>query len=170
VLSVRQVLPPPQAKDYLVRRRRRSEVEEQREAKTKKRQTVALLNDHAAVKPGTLLQLIPEHFRDDQQAAIEAKLSEDAAYGRATWTGKSSRNALSWERDGQESSPSLIVWRLLEELGFEPSGVHGPYFWRLPNGRSLWEEAEALEAGEHAEKALDANLAIAADAAAISSP
>jgi hypothetical protein len=33
VLSVRQVLPPPQAKDYLVRRRRRSEVEEQREAK-----------------------------------------------------------------------------------------------------------------------------------------
>lgn len=34
VLSTQQVLPPPQAKDYLVRRRRRDEVEEQREAIT----------------------------------------------------------------------------------------------------------------------------------------
>jgi hypothetical protein len=148
VMSVRQVLPPPQAKDYLVRRRRRTEVEEQREKKSKKRQTVALLNDHHAVPEETVLQLIPEHFRDDQQKAIEAKLAENASYGRAIWTGKSSRNALRWEHDQEESSPSLIIWRLLEELGFEPTGVHGPYFWRLPTGRSLWEEAESVEAAE----------------------
>ena len=35
MLSARQILPPPQAKDYLVRRRRRTEVEEKREATTR---------------------------------------------------------------------------------------------------------------------------------------
>lgn len=67
VLSTRQVLPPPQAKDYLVRRRRRDEVEERREAKKKKRQTVALLNDHEAVAPGTRLELMVERFPDEQR-------------------------------------------------------------------------------------------------------
>jgi hypothetical protein len=138
-------------------------VEEQREAKTKKRQTVALLNDRQAVKPGTSLQLIPERFRDDQRERIEAKLAQDASYGRATWTGKSSRNALRWEHDQKESSPSLIIWRLLEELGFEPSGVHGPYFWKLPNGRSLWDEAEALEASEN-------GTSVPAEAPAVAAP
>jgi hypothetical protein len=160
------VLPPPEAKDYLVRRRRRAEAEEHREAKTKKRQTVALLNDHEAVAVGTSLTLIPENLRDDQQKAVEAKLSEDPSYGQATWTGKSSRKALRWEHDGNESSPSLIVWRMLEELGFAPSGVHGPYFWRLPNGRSLWEEAEALEEHEKQGHALDETLSVASQTAA----
>jgi hypothetical protein len=146
VLSARQVLPPPQAKDYLVRRRRRDEVEEQREAKKKKRQTVALLNDHQAVAPGTSLELIVDRFPEDQRSAIEAKIQDNPSYGHATWTGKSSRKALLWAYDQQESSPSLIVWRLLDELGFEPTGVHGPWFWKLPSGRSLWDEAQLLQA------------------------
>ena len=111
------------------------------------------------------MQLIPEHFREDQRKAIEGKLSEDPSYGQTTWTGKSSCNALRWEHDKKESSPSLIIWRFLEELGFEPSGVHGPYFWRLPTGRSLWEEAEAIEASENGEAALAETLAVAAQAA-----
>jgi hypothetical protein len=159
VLSTRQVLPPPQAKDYLVRRRRRDEVEEQREAPKKKRQTVALLNDHEAVVPGTRLKLVAEKFPDEQQRAIEAKLREDPLYGEAIWTGKSSRKALRWEHNQQESSPSLIIWRMLEELGFEPSGVHGPWFWVLPSGRSLWEEAELLQANENGSDDLPAGAA-----------
>lgn len=149
VLSTRQVLPPPQAKDYLVRRRRREEVEDQREAPKKKRQTVALLNDRQAVAPGTPLELMLDRFPEEQRIAIEAKVREDPSYGQATWTGKSSRRALLWAHDGQESSPSLIVWRLLDELGFEPTGVHGPWFWKLPSGRSLWDEAEMLQAAEN---------------------
>ncbi|HWF31074.1 MAG TPA: hypothetical protein VG188_00765, partial [Solirubrobacteraceae bacterium] len=148
-LSTRQVLPPPQAKDFLVRRRRRDEAEEKREATKKKRQTVALLNDHRAVLPGTRLELVAEKFPDEQQHAIEATLEKDPSYGRATWTGKSSRKALRWEYDQKEYSPSLIIWRLLDGLGFQPTGVHGPWFWALPSGRSLWEEAELLEDGEH---------------------
>ncbi len=148
VLSTRQVLPPPQAKDFLVRRRRREEVEEQRESKKKKRQTVALLNDHQAVAPGTRLELMAEKFPDEQRLAIEARIQEDPSYGEAIWTGKSSRKALRWGHDEQESSPSLIIWRLLDELGFEPTGVHGPWFWKLPSGHSLWDEAELLQAKE----------------------
>lgn len=158
VLSTRQVLPPPQAKDYLVRRRRRDEVEEQRESPKKRRQTVALINDHEAVSPGTRLKLAAEKFPEEQQRAIEAKLQEDPTYGEATWTGKSSRKALRWEHDQQESSPSLIIWRILEELGFEPTGVHGPWYWVLPSDRSLWKEAELLRAGENGDAARpDAN-------------
>jgi hypothetical protein len=148
VLSTRQVLPPPQAKDFLVRRRRREEVEEQRESKKKKRQTVALLNDHQAVAPGTRLELMAEKFSDEQRLALEARIQEDPSYGEAIWTGKPSRKALRWGHDQQESSPSLIIWRLLDELGFEPTGVHGPWFWKLPSGRSLWDEAELLQAQE----------------------
>jgi hypothetical protein len=131
-----------------VRRRRRDEVEEQREAKKKKRQTVALLNDHEAVAPGTRLELMVERFPDEQRPAIEARIQEDPSCGEAIWTGKSSRKALRWGHDERESSPSLIIWRLLNELGFEPTGVHGPWFWRLPSGRSLWDEAELLQAKE----------------------
>jgi hypothetical protein len=148
VLSTRQVLPPPQAKDFLVRRRRRVEIEEQRETKKKKRQTVALLNEHQVVSPGTTLTLIPDLFPDEQRHSIEAKLVETPSYGTATWTGKPSQRALRWDGDGHESSPSSIIWRLLDELGFEPSGAHGPYFWRLPSGRSLWDEAEQIQSGE----------------------
>ncbi len=148
VLSTRQVLPPPQAKDFLVRRRRREEVEEQRESKKKKRQTVALLNDYQTVAPDTRLELMVDRFPDEQRSAIEARIQEDPSYGEAIWTGKSSRKALRWRHNDQESSPSLIVWRILDELGFEPTGVHGPWFWKLPSGRSLWEEAELLQAQE----------------------
>jgi hypothetical protein len=43
-----------------------------------------------------------------------------------------------------------IVCVQLEELGFEPTGVHGPYFWRLPTARLLWGEPESVEADEKA--------------------
>jgi hypothetical protein len=89
-----------------------------------------------------------ERFPDEQRLAIEARVQEDPAYREAVWTGKSSRKALRWRHDEQESSPSLIIWRLLNELGFEPTGVHGPWFWKLPSGRSLWDEAELLQAQE----------------------
>lgn len=165
VLSVRQVLPPPQAKDYLVRRRRRTEAEEKREATARKRQTVALLNDHRAVEAGTSLQLVMDEFRDDQRKAIEAKIASDPSYGRATWTGKPSRQSLRWEHDNKESSSTEIVWRLLEEVGVKPTGVHGTKFWRLPSGRSLWGEAEVIEAQEKGKTAPDRDLAVAVEAA-----
>jgi hypothetical protein len=163
VLNARQVLPPPQAKDYLVRRRRRAEMEEQRETKKKKRQTVALLNDHSAVAPGTELTLITDRFPEEQQRAIEVLLQQEPSCGRAIWTGKSSRKALRWERNAEESSPSLIIWRLLDELGFKPTGVHGPWFWRLPTGRSLWDEAERLEATQDEQADLAAKETATAD-------
>lgn len=145
VLSVRRVLPPPLAGDYLVRRRRREAVEEQREATKRRPQTVAFLNEHGAVAQGTVVTLRPEAFNEEQRPSVEGELAQDPASGRAIWTGKASRRALLWERDGEESSPSAIVWNLLQGLGFTPSGIHGPLYWQLPNGRSLWEEALALE-------------------------
>ncbi len=148
ILVSRQILPPPEATDFFVRRRRREEAEEQKEARGRRRNAVTVINEHGAIEKGTLLTLILDAFNAEQRSAIETKITEDERYAQVEWTGRGGHNALEWKLDGKTYSVSKLVWSMLDELGLDPSGVRGPLYWRLPNGRSINDEAEALLAAQ----------------------
>lgn len=144
VLTARQILPPPQAEDYLVRRRRRDAVAEERSSGQRRPNTVLVLNRVGAVAPGTTITLNMDAFNHDQREAISSSLADNPAYGRATWTGRPGGNSIQWEADGNTYSPSGLAWGMLDQLGFSPGGINGSFYWNLPNGRTLWDEAQAL--------------------------
>jgi hypothetical protein len=156
ILVSRQILPPPEAADYLVRRRRREVAEEAKEARSKRRNAVTVINEYGSVSAGTELTLILEAFSDEQRPAIQGKIAEDSRYSEVRWTGRGSRDSLEWQLDGETYSPSGLVWTMLNELGFNPGGIRGPLYWALPDGRSMNDEAEALLAAEGGAESDDA--------------
>jgi hypothetical protein len=146
VLVSRQILPPPEAADFLVRRRKREEAEEKKEARENKRNAVTVITEQGALDVGTELALVPQSFSEKQRPAIEAKIEENPDYGKALWTGKGSRNAIEWKLDGNTYSSSGLVAFMLFELNLYKGGIRGPLFWTAPDGRTLAELAEQLEA------------------------
>lgn len=146
VLVARQILPPPEAKDFLVRRRRREEAEEKKEARSRQRNAVTVINEQDAIPEGTELTLILEVFTGQQRPAIEAKIAEDERYARVKWTGRGSHSALEWALDGGTHSLSGLVWDMLNDLDLHPGGIRGPLYWKLPDGRSINDVHQALSA------------------------
>jgi len=148
VLVSRQILPPPDAADFLVRRRKREEAEEKKEAREKKRNAVTVITENGALEVDTELSLVFQSFNEKQRPVIEAKVGENSDYGKAHWTGKGSRHAIRWKLDDNTYSVSGLVAYMLDELGLYRSGIRGPLFWSVPDGRTLNEVAEQLSASD----------------------
>lgn len=155
VLVARQILPPPDAADFLVRRRKREEAEEKKEARAKQRNAVTVINEIGSVENGTELALVLQAFTDEQRPVVEAMITENPSYGKASWTGKGSHNAIEWQLDGMTYSVSGLVAHLLDELDLYRSGIRGPLYWSFPDGRTIYEVAESLLAPELAPHADD---------------
>lgn len=147
ILTSRQILPPPAAEDYLVRRRRREAEEEEREASTRRRNSVVVLTEAAELAPGDSVTLNLDAFTPDQRNAVEQKINQSPAFGAAEWTGLGIRKALKWPEDGEVYSCSGLVWKMLNDLGFNPGSLPGPDFWLLPNGQTLYEKSCEIEDG-----------------------
>jgi len=145
ILTARQILPPPAAEEYLVKRRRREQEEEVREASARRRNSVTVLDEAQAIPVGTEIPLHVGAFTPPQRAAIEARIAASPDYGVAEWTGLGIRQALRWKHDGQLYSCSGLIWKVLDDLGFNPGSVPGPDYWLAPSGRTLYYEAAAIE-------------------------
>jgi hypothetical protein len=145
VLTTRQLIPPPAADEYLVKRRRREVEEEQREASSRRRNTLIVLADAGLLTTGEQVTLDPSRFSEQTKASIAAKVTEDAAYGLATYTGESLRSAFRWQLDGEKYSCSGLTHKLLTDLGYEVGAIAGPDYWRLADGRTLYEAACEIE-------------------------
>jgi hypothetical protein len=145
ILTSRQILPPPAAEDYLVKRRRRELKEEERESSARRRNSVTVLDEAAALAPGTPIVMHLDAFTPEQRMEIERQIEADPAYGLAEWTGLGIRQALRWKADGNLYSCSGLIWKVLDDLGFNPGSVPGPGYWLAPSTRTLYEEAVAIE-------------------------
>lgn len=145
VLTARQLLPPPAAEDYLVKRRRREIEEEEREAPTRRRNSVTVLTEADAIPVGADVPLNLQAFTPDQRAAIEAQITASPAFGVAEWTGRGIKNALRWKHDGGLYSCSGLIWKMLDDLEFNPGSIPGPDYWLAPSGRPLYVESCAIE-------------------------
>lgn len=148
VLSSRQILPPPAAEDYLVKRRRKEEKEMDRDAETRRRNSVTVLDELGAFEPGTQLRINLGAFSAEQREAIEAKVTEDPTFGICEWTGLGLRRAARWNYDGELYSFSGLTDTLLRQVGFNPGSLAGPDYWLAPSGRNLYHEAVYLESPE----------------------
>jgi hypothetical protein len=145
ILTSRQLLPPPAAEDYLVKRRRREQEEDEREASGRRRNSVTVLDEAGTLPPGTPLPMILDAFTPEQRTAVEQRIAASPDYGVAEWTGLGIRRALRWRADGQLYSCSGLIWKVLDDLGFNPGSVPGPDYWQAPSGRTLYYEAVAIE-------------------------
>jgi hypothetical protein len=144
VVTSRQFLPLPVAEDYLVKRRRREKAEEEREAPTRRQNVVTELLAAGAVEPGTELKLRMGSFTQGQREAIQGGMVEHPDVGVAEWTGLSLSKAVRWRKDGKTYSTTGLVLRILELHGHRTKSVAGPNYWAVPDGRLLWEVADAL--------------------------
>ncbi|MCY4088182.1 MAG: hypothetical protein OXG37_15175 [Actinomycetia bacterium] len=158
VVSARQLIPLPEAEDYLVRRRRREQGEETRRVARRRATTVSLLNRAGAVEVGDPVRLNVQALPAVWRPAVEELIAESAAVGEAEWSGsESTQKALRWKHDGELYSASGITRRILAMTDVEPGPLNGPSFWRLPNGRSLYEESQLIEAEQDPEKTENQN-------------
>lgn len=145
LITRRQIIPLPQAEDYLVRRRRREQEEEARRTTQRRSETsVVLLNRLRAVKPGDMLTLKVDQFTRAWRPLIEKLVEQEPATMYAEWTGDN-RRALRWRQDRQDYTPTALVTAILIEAGITPRAVPGPDYWLLPNGQSMYEESKRLE-------------------------
>ncbi len=85
------------------------------------------------------------HSRQISRNAVEQKINESPAFGTAEWTGLGIRKALKWPEDREMYSCSGLVWKMLNDLGFNPGSLPGPDFWLLPNGHTLYEKSCEIE-------------------------
>lgn len=145
VLTARQLLPPPAAEDYLVQRRRREEEEVERESTSRRRNTVTVLTEAGVLNPGQTIRLKLDAFSPEQRPKIEERIAQTPDYEVAEWTGLGNRKALRWRGDGEIYSCSKLIWAMLDALGFSPGTVPGPDYWKLANGKSLYEQACEIE-------------------------
>lgn len=147
VVSARQLIPLPEAEDYLVRRRRREQGEETRRVARRRPTTVSLLNRAGAVKEGDPIRLNVQWLPAAWRPAVEELIAESAAVGEAEWSGsENTHKALRWKHDGELYSASGIVHRILTMANVEHGSLPGPDYWQLPSGRSMYQESKLIEA------------------------
>jgi hypothetical protein len=144
ILTARQVLPPPAAEDYLVKRRRKEVVEEKREALSRRRNSVIVLNELGTIPEGAQIRLKLDAFTPEQRAAIEAQIAAQPGYDAAAWV-TSGTKVLRWNADGRDYSCSGLTWKMLTDAGFDVGSVPGPDYWLAPSGRTIYQEAIAVE-------------------------
>lgn len=137
-VTARQLIPLPQAEDYLVRRRVREETEEVRNRTARGANSVAVLAGAGVLVPGTILRLGVETLRSSWQTAVGEMLAEDASVGEAVWTGELQARSLRWQHDGQIYSATGLTKRILERAGIVVDAVPGPDHWILPDGRPMY--------------------------------
>jgi len=146
ILSSRQLLPLPEAEDYLVRRRRREQEEEARQSTRRALSSVAILERAGALQPGDVLELKLDAFTAAQRPKVEELLTTEPHAGRASWTGLGGQKSLRWEQDGALYTPTGIVVSIFRLVGIDLKSVPGPDYWKMPGSdRSMYEQSKLLE-------------------------
>jgi hypothetical protein len=146
VLVARQILPLPEAEDYLVRRRRKEQVEESRRTSRRRLSSVAILSRAGVVDEGDVLTLKLEAFSAGDRPVIDALVAEHPAMMRASWLGRSMQQALRWEHDDEIHSATSIIRKMREMAGLPEQSIPGPDYWLLPStGRAMYEESKLHE-------------------------
>jgi len=138
VLSSRQIIPIPEAEDYLVRRRRREQEEEHARRGERGASSIAVLAAAGVLQPGQELRLGLETLTAKWRPSVQAFLAENPDAAVAEWTGDATSRSLRWRYDGEVYSATGLTKRLLTLSGIEPKTLPGPDYWLLPNGTPLY--------------------------------
>ena len=87
----------------------------------------------------------PWPVRRPRRELVQPLVAQESDRGRASWTGLGAREALRWKYDGATYSPTALVKKILMDAGAKRRAVPGPWYWELPDGKSLAGLAVELE-------------------------
>ena len=147
VLTASQLLPVPQADEFMVRPR--SGVQTQVAARVARERRASIperLVAHAALAEGESLRIVvPAGVAEDREA-ISAWLEEDATRAQVTWH-QDAQAPARWAVDGETHNLTTLIKKIILDATGEPSKTQawGPNWFRNTTGVPLWKIAEPLE-------------------------
>jgi hypothetical protein len=143
LVDIEQILPLPEASDYLVKVRQRVEETEAAVSRSRRERTLGTLMRVGLISPGTDIEL------DRRKLTAGSDQLEEDMFKARFGTELNVRANVIWQHDGQAYSLSGLTERLRDEHGIPlPAGaLNGYWYWKPANGtdKTLWEFAE--EAG-----------------------
>ncbi len=143
VISTSRLWPIDEVENLVVRPEEREEAAAEQRERRHTVSVVARIVEAELISEGTRLELILEQgqLSHDRRDVVREWLDEDPARGRAAWVNHNPR-CLRWALDGKVYSTSGLAIRIVKEATGDDIEATGPQWWRLPDGRALYEVLE----------------------------
>ncbi|GAB3864637.1 hypothetical protein GCM10027610_113340 [Dactylosporangium cerinum] len=146
VLSVSQLLPVPDAEQFMIRPRSSVSTQAATQAATERRASaVQRLILHQAIPDGTALTIqVPDLVGQDRDA-IRAWLDEDQSRSTVHWR-NDVKGPVEWAYDAQPHRLIELIRHIIDAATGQPekAQIWAPAWFRLTDGRTLHQAAEPL--------------------------
>ncbi|HAO78489.1 MAG TPA: hypothetical protein DCQ92_05835 [Verrucomicrobia subdivision 3 bacterium] len=138
-LNLEKIIPLPEASEYMVQRREKTQNEEKQVSGSRREQTLPLLVERGLLKPNDRLFLIAL-----PKANLNIPPEKEAKAKHATFIGP---KEIRWDYDGNIYSLSQLCEKICAEFGFPDAGpFQGPLFWaKEGENKSLVDMARSLD-------------------------
>ncbi len=141
--SSRQVLPVPEAEEYMAKRRKKERQQERTGDRAKRAITVLL--EAGLVQEGDEVVFDGESVPDNATHTYDP----DDDFWRGRITGKTGRsNNVEWLENGSEYSFTALAQQVLEEATGEEFNVNGYPYWRHPDHGMTLSELRRTKVGD----------------------
>lgn len=146
VLSVAQLLPVPDAEDFMVRPRSSGPTQAAARASGERRAAaVQRLIAHGAIPDGTELTIVVPDLVGQDRDTIRAWLDADPQRTRVRWH-NDVNGPVEWASDGKRYRIIVLIRHIIETATSQPprANLWPPNWYRMPDGRNLHQIAEPL--------------------------
>ncbi|MFG3702851.1 endonuclease NucS domain-containing protein [Micromonospora sp. NPDC047620] len=146
VLSVAQLLPVPDAEDFMIRPRSSGATQAATRASGERRAAaVQRLISHGAIPDGTELTIVVPDLVDQDRDSIRAWLGTDPSRAQVQWH-NDVNGPVKWAADGQRYRIIALIRHIIETATGQPprAQLWPPNWYRAPDGRTLHQIAEPL--------------------------
>ncbi|MEU5565489.1 endonuclease NucS domain-containing protein [Micromonospora musae] len=146
LLSVAQLLPVPDAEDFMIRPRSSGATQAAARASGERRAAaVQRLISHGAIPDGTELHIVVPDLVDQDRESIRAWLGTDSNRARVQWH-NDVNGPVEWAADGQRYRIIALIRHIIETATGQPprAQLWPPNWYRAPDGRTLHQIAEPL--------------------------
>ncbi len=146
VLSVSQLLPVPDAEDFMIKPRSSASTQAEARTRRERRATIAerLVSSGALDDGAELTIVVPAGVQEDRET-IKLWLDDEPRRPTVQWR-QDPQYPVTWSVDGEAYNLSTLIRRIITESTGEPprTQVWGPNWYRNSDGRALYQIAEAI--------------------------
>lgn len=146
VLSVAQLLPVPDAEEFMIRPRSSGATQAAARASGERRAAaVQRIISHSAIPDGTELTIVVPDLVDQDRDAIRTWLEADPNRARVRWHNDAT-GPVEWANDGQRYRIIVLIRHIVQTATGQPprAQLWPPNWYRAPDGRTLHQVAEPL--------------------------
>jgi len=146
VLSVSQLLPVPDAEEFMIKPRSSAATQADARIQRERRATVSerLVASGLFEDGAELMIVVPAGVQEDRET-ISRWLAEDPQRTRVRWR-QDAQHPVKWMADGGAYNLTTLIRSVVTQATQEPprTQIWGPNWYRTPDGRALYQIAEAL--------------------------